>query len=314
MRDEGNDRRPVRVAAVVVNYRTPDLVVRSLQTLVAELDRDRDLAVVVDNGSGDGSAQKVRAEIAERGWRGVRLIESPTNAGFSAGNNLGIRSANAHAYFLLNSDALVRPGAVKILTDTLRSDPTIGIASPRLEWPDGTPQISCFRRHTPWSELIAASRTGPIRNLLRRWDVPISVCDEPFEPDWTSFAAVLIRREVLDQVGLLDEGFFMYYEDVDYCRRVREQGWKICHEPRARVVHLRGGSFPLDAMTDARRRRPRYYYTSRSRCFRNAFGRRGLFAANALWTLGRGIAWLRESLGEKRPHTVDRELHDVWRG
>jgi len=304
----------LRIAAIVLNYRTPALVLDCLASLVPELDPARDAIVVVDNASGDDSVELVRRGVAEHGWKGVRLVESPRNDGFAAGNNVGIRAVTAHAYLLLNSDTLVRPGAVSRLLETLDSDPRLGIVSPRLEWPDATPQISCFRLHTPWSELIYTAGTGPVRSLLARWDVPLEVADEPFEPGWTSFAAVMIRGSVFEQVGLLDEGFFMYYEDVDYCRRAAHAGWRIRHEPRARVVHLRGQTSPVKALSAARKRRPRYYYASRSRYFRNAYGRAGLLVANLFWTAGRAVAFARELVGSKESHAVERELLDIWRG
>jgi GT2 family glycosyltransferase len=304
-----------RVAAVVLNYRTPDLVVDCVESVLRALDPTRDIALVVDNASGDGSAEKIRRVLVERGWTGrVRLVEAAENAGFAAGNNVGIRAVDAEAYLLLNSDTLVRPGAVETLFAALDADPELGLVSPRLEWPDGTPQVSCFRLHSPWSELIAGSGTGPIRSLLARWDVPLAVRETPFEPEWTSFAAVMLRRETVERVGLLDEGFFMYFEDADYCRRVWRHGLRVRHIPEARVVHLRGGSSPVKALSAARKRRPRYYYASRSRFFRRAYGTAGLLAANLMWTLGRGVAGLRQVLGRKRRHTVERELLDLWRG
>jgi len=310
----GVGARPLRLAAIVLNYRTPALVLDCLASLVPELDPARDAAVVVDNASGDESAEAIRRCAAESSWKTVRVVESPRNGGFAAGNNVGIRSVSAQAYLLLNSDTLVRPGAIARLFETLEADPAVGIVSPRLEWPDETPQVSCFRLHNPTSELIYAAGTGLIRRLLERWDVPLPISDSPFEPAWTSFAAVMIRAAVLDQVGLLDEGFFMYYEDEDYCRRTRRAGWRISHEPRARVVHLRGGTSPVKALSAARKRRPRYYYASRSRCFRKAYGPAGLFAANLFYSVGRAIAWSRELVGDKLPHAAERELLDVWRG
>jgi len=304
----------LRLAAIVLNYRTPRLVLDCLETLLPQLDPARDVAVVVDNASGDGSADAIGRAISERGWKGVRLVEAERNAGFAAGNNVGIRAATAGAYLLLNSDTLVRPGAVARLLETLEANPGAGIVSPRLEWPDGTPQISCFRLHNPWSELIYAAGTGPIRKLLERWDVPLSVSDAPCDVPWTTFAAVMIRAAVLDEVGLLDEGFFMYYEDEDYCRRVGRAGWRVRYEPAARIVHLRGGTSPVKALGAERKRRPRYYYTARSRCFRKAYGPLGLFAANVLYSVGRAIAWGRERMSDKEWHAVERELLDVWRG
>lgn len=309
-RDAG---KPARIAAIVLNYRTPALVLDCVDSLLPQL-HDDDRVLVVDNASGDDSAERIARGLAERGPARVSLLQSDRNDGFSSGLNLGVRAAHARAYLLLNSDTVLRSGALDAMWAALQSDPHVGIASPRLEWPDATPQQSCFRFHTPLSELIAGSATGPIRRLLDPWDVPLPVADAPLTPDWTSFACVLVRSELLRDVGLLDESFFMYYEDVDYCRRARRAGWRILHDPRARVVHLRGQSSPVKALTAARKRRPRYYYASRAHYFRKHFGRAGALSANLLWTVGRGIAWLRESFGRKAPHTVERELLDVWRG
>jgi len=114
--------------------------------------------VVVDNASGDGSDDQVESAIRERGWSSwARLVRSPGNWGFSAGNNLGIASESADAYLLLNSDTIVRPGAVTELCSAYRNRPEVGMVSPRLEWPDGTAQNSCFRELTPLTELVNAA-------------------------------------------------------------------------------------------------------------------------------------------------------------
>lgn len=312
----GSDSTPprFRVAAVILNYRTPKLVVDCLETLQTELDPERDVAVVVDNASGDGSAERIASEVRARGWQPILLVEPGENRGFAAGNNAGIAEVDADAYLLLNSDTLVRAGAVEVLWRALEVDPARGLVSPRLEWPDESPQISCFRLHTPWSELIGGAGSGPVRRLLAWRDVPIPVSEEAFEPEWTSFAAVLIRAQSLRAVGGLDEGFFMYFEDADYCRRLRAGGWAVWHEPAARVVHLRGGSSPVKALSQAKKRRPRYYYASRERYFRNAFGGLGLLAANLMWTAGWVVASAREWLEGRPRHAVERELLDRWRG
>jgi GT2 family glycosyltransferase len=131
---------------------------------------------------------------------------------------------------------------------------------------------------------------------------------------WTSFAAVCVRGEVFEGVGLLDEKFFMYYEDVEFCRRVRRKGWRIRHEPVARVVHLRGKSSPVKKCTEERLRRPRYFYSSRKTYYRRAYGPAGPLVANLFWTLGYAVSRCREIFGKKPPHCVESELFDNWRG
>lgn len=303
-----------RIAVVIVNYRTPALVAECIDTLLPEIDPARDVVVIVDNASGDDSVECLRALVARHSGAPLRLVESARNGGFAAGNNLGIAAAPARAHLLLNSDTQVRPGAIAALWRRLQSRPEIGLVGARLEWPDGEPQISCFRLHSPGSELIASAGTEPVRRLLARYEVPLPVREEAFAPEWVSFAAVLVRSEVWDAVGLLDEGFFLYFEDVDTCRRARAAGFEVWYEPAARIVHLRGGSGPVKQLSAERKRRPRYYYAARRRYFRNAYGAAGPFLANLCWTVGRGIAWLREVLGGKTPHAVERELLDLWRG
>jgi N-acetylglucosaminyl-diphospho-decaprenol L-rhamnosyltransferase len=184
---------------------------------------------------------------------------------------------------------------------------------PRLEDPDGTAQVSCFRYRTPISEMLLAAGTGVLDRLFARWVVAIGVFDDPTETPWLSFACVLIRRRVIEQVGMMDEEYFMYFEDIDYSRRVREAGWGIVHDPRARAIHLRGGSSSVKSAMRRRARVPRYYYESRSRYFAKFYGGpAGLLLANVLWLTGRALAVLRELLRTKRPHSCAREAVDNW--
>jgi len=303
----------MRLAIIIINYRTPTLTIDCLNSLQYQLDRDQDRVIVVDNASGDGSVEQLDAAIRDRQWTTwVQLVASDVNGGFSAGNNLGIQAVIADAYLLLNSDTIVREGAIASLLQALEQHPQAGLISPRLEWPDGTPQISCFRYRSPVSELIQAAATGPITQLLHPYDVPIPVSDTPIYPEWTSFACVLIRRAVIEQIGLMDEGYFMYFDDIDYCRRARSRGWQVLYWPTARVVHLRGGSGSTKSDLAQRKRPKAYLYASRSRYFAKFYGLPGLWAANLLWLLGRSISWSRERVGHKQPHTCEREAQDIW--
>ncbi|MGC6486513.1 MAG: glycosyltransferase family 2 protein [Planctomycetota bacterium] len=310
---EASRRR--RLAVVVLNYRTPELVLACLASLEGQVDGARDAVVVVDNASGDGSADHVASELARRGWTGwARLVRSEQNGGFSAGNNLGIESVDADAYLLLNSDTVVRPGALADLLEGLASDPRVGMVSPRLEGPDGDPQRSCFRYHTPASELIRGAATGVVTRLFRSYVVSQPLDDAPALHEWTSFAAVMIKKEVFDEVGLLDDGYFMYFEDTDFCRRMRPAGWKILHWPAARVVHTRGGSSEVKSRVAARERPPAYLYASRARYFLKHYGRVGLWCANVMWSLGACVDELRALVQRRRRARCDREGADTWSG
>jgi N-acetylglucosaminyl-diphospho-decaprenol L-rhamnosyltransferase len=303
----------MRLCIVIVNYRTPGLVLDALESLTGQVDPELDQVIVVDNASGDDSADRIEHAIAARGLAAFcRVIRSPRNGGFSAGNNVGVRAAEAEYYLLLNSDTIVRERAIPTLLGEMQAHPELGIAGPRLEWPDGTPQNSCFRDHTPVSELLAAAKTGPITALLNTFEVALPVVDDVIEAEWVSFACALIRREVIEDVGLLDEGYFMYFEDSDYCRAARAAGFRIGYLPSAHVVHLRGGTSDVKARMAARRRPPRYFYASRARYFRKGYGLLGLWAANACWHVGRSVSLGRELLGHKTPHTCDKEWLDNW--
>jgi GT2 family glycosyltransferase len=306
------DRR-LRLAVVIVNYKTAKLVMQCLESLLPELAGIDARVVVVDNCSGDGSVAALEAWAAAHDPdKRVQVVAAETNGGFSAGNNTGICAADADYYLLLNSDTIVRPRAIAILLQTAERHPEAGLVSPRLEWPDGTPQESCFRYMSPLSELIGAAQTGPLTSMLKRFDVPLAVSDTMVNPDWTSFACVLVRREVVNDIGLMDDGYFMYFDDIDYCRRARAAGWGILHNPEARIVHLRGGSSPVKQRAVERKRLPRYYYASRTRYFFLAHGWVGLTLANLLWSLGRLVSKSREIVERRGPGIPDKQWLDIW--
>lgn len=307
--------RVFNLAVVIVNYRTGGLTVEALRSLAGDMeDRADRCAVVVDNASGDGSTEVIENAIAENQWQDwARLIRSPANDGFSAGNNIGIRAATADFYLLLNSDARVRPGAVERLLDAMASLPEAGLIGPRLEDEDGTPQDSSFRNLTPVTELMTSAATGPIDRLLARHRISLGVHDYLLEAEWVSFACVMIRRSVIEAIGPMDEDYFLYFEDVDYCRRARAAGWKVVTDPSARVVHLRGGTASLKTAMRERQRLPRYHYASRARYFAKFHGgRAGIALANLMWMSGRGVSLLRHMTGNRTAQTVDRQALDNW--
>ncbi len=301
----------VDLAIIVLNYRTPDLSVDCMRSLEGQIEPGI-CVVVVDNASGDGSAERLESAVAEHGWSGwATVLRSPINGGFAAGNNLGIRAIDAAAYILLNSDTVVRPGALRSLREAMRIHPDAGVIGSGLVTVQGGPDGSFFRTTSPLSELVRGANTGVVSRFLRRFDPVLPPTDQPLEPGWVGFACALIRREVIQEVGLLDDGYFMYFEDVDYCRRAREAGWKILYWPQARVVHLLGGSSQVTSRAGVRRRAPRYFYEARARYFAKFYGRPGLWLANCFWYVGRCVSLLRELFGRPASNRK-REALDIW--
>lgn len=300
------------LSVVILNYRTPALVLDLLETLRPEIDPLRHRVVVVDNASGDDSVEVLQRALAARPEPWLRLLVAPVNGGFAAGNNLGIRAQPARHYLLINSDTLVRPGALTGLLDAAQRHPDVGLVGPRLEWPDGTPQISAFTAHSPASELIQAAGIGLVTRLLRRHEVPRPLQSQAERVDWVSFACVLIKDEVIQSVGGLDEGYFMYYEDTDYCLSARRVGWGTLIEPGAHVVHLRGGSGNVKADLARRRRPARYLYASRTRYFRRHHGPLGPLRANLAWMAGHALACLRFLIDRRMPPACKAQWRDNW--
>lgn len=310
-----NDKKsPLSLATVVLNFRTPQMTIECLETIVGEhraIGNAR--IIVVDNGSGDDSPRVIAETIANRSWADlVEIIESPENLGFAGGNNLALESVYADNYLLLNSDTLVQEGSILRLLHALDRHPHVGLVGPQLEGPDGRIQQSCFRFRTPITEFLAAARTGPLSKLFASHIGTIPYREGPSEPEWTCFACCLIRGKVFEQIGYLDAGYFMYFDDIDYCRRARKAGWRVLYWPQARVVHLIGQSGPTMQLGELGKRRPRFYYAARNRYFAKSYGRVGLWVTNFCWEIGRIVSWLRERVGVKMPHTCEREACDIW--
>lgn len=286
---------------VIVNYRTAELVIDCLRSLAPQVgDLGGGRVVVVDNASGDGSADKLAAVIEREGWSAwARVLPLDRNGGFASGNNAGIRAALAWpervAYLLLlNPDTIVRTSAVRALIDFLERHPRAGIAGSLLENADGGVECSAHRVPSPWSELDSGARLGLLSRMLHRHVVSARPRSEAHPCDWVSGASLIMRRAVLEDLGLLDEGYFLYFEEVDFCCRARQAGWEVWYVPRSRVMHLEGAATGIGV---AAKRRPQYWYDSRRRFFVKRYGVFGLLLADLLWTLGRTTLLVRRMLG-----------------
>ncbi len=309
MTEENN----TRLLVVIINYKTPDLISGALESLETEINHETDKVVVVDNFSDDGSVEKISQMIIENEWSGwASLISSPVNGGFSAGNNLGIKSRSADYYLLLNSDAYVSEGAIQTMIAKMDAHPDAGIIGPAIIWEDGGIQTSCFNNATPLGEMVSTANTGPITKLLRLFgakEIAVQNAADNMRPQWISFACVMIRQEVFEQVGLMDEKYFMYYEDNDYCRMTRKKGWDICYAAGAKVIHLNKG-YSNKRLS----RLPDYVYRSRSRYFIKFYGRVGLLFANTCWIKGWVIARIRNLFRRNKQPGRPKAFWDIWKG
>jgi N-acetylglucosaminyl-diphospho-decaprenol L-rhamnosyltransferase len=282
-----------KLVVAIVNYCTPHLCIDCLASLEAETRRHPGMQVVVaDNGSPDGSGAVIKEAIEKKGWTSwARLLQLPRNGGFAYGNNAVLHEFQGgdqtpEYFWLLNSDTVVLPGATQALVDVLAANPTVGIVGSCLVDPDGTQQYSAFRFPTIASEFEASARVGIITRLLREWMVAPPRERKTARYDWLSGASMMIRREVIRDVGPMDERYFLYYEETDYCRRATAAGWACFLVEDSEVIHLVGRSTGVTDPKQRMRRRSAYWFDSRRRYFVTHYGR--LYAIAADLALGAG--------------------------
>jgi N-acetylglucosaminyl-diphospho-decaprenol L-rhamnosyltransferase len=240
-----------RVAVVIVNYNTVDLLRRCLDAVLAStVPCSLDL-FVVDNGSTDGSV----ASVSER-YPNVSLIASQRNLGFAGANNLALervmerwRRAEkppGHAVLLLNSDCFVEPNAIAVASRFLDDHPEVGVVGPKVILPDGNLDLACRRSFpTPSSafwKLSGLARWIPDSPRFARYNLTYLDPDETYEVDAVMGAFMVVRLEAIDDAGLLDDAFFMYGEDLDWCYRIKQHGWKVYYHPEAWVLHYKGAT------------------------------------------------------------------------
>ena len=225
------------LSIVIVSYNTRIDLERCLRSLTMSPPLIPHEIIVVDNQSGDGSPEMVR------GYTGVRLIETGSNPGYAAANNIGIRAGAGSHVLLLNSDTIVPPGSIDALAGVLVAHPDAAVVGPRLVNGAGQAELSFGPMLSPLAEMRqrrlvrgqargdeAAQRAIEAMTRTERW------------VDWVSGACLLVPREKAEAVGLLDERYFLYEEDVDFCAAIRAAGGRILFTPAAEVVHLRGRS------------------------------------------------------------------------
>lgn len=278
------------VLTIILNWRTAQMTLRAAEAAVAAMRGVDGAILIVDNDSQDGSFEVLTAGVQARGWD-IRVIQSGHNGGFGAGNNVGIRAglpggARPDYVYLLNSDAFPEPGAIAALRDHLDAHPATGFAGGRILGEDGALHLTAFRFPTIAGELEQAARFGPISRMLRHAIVAAPLPQQTGPVDWVAGASLMMRQKVLDQIGLFDETFFLYFEETELCLRAARAGWPTDYVVPSQVMHI--GSVSTGMKTWERT--PRFWLDSRLYYYRKTEG--ALYAAAAtLAHVAGGVIW-----------------------
>ena len=229
------------LSVIIVSYNVKPFLEQALHSIVRALEGMDSEIIVVDNGSSDGSPVLLR----ER-FPGIRLIENDENLGFSRANNQALRCAKGKVICLINPDTLVQEDTFRVCMDYLASHTGVGAVGCKILNADGTLQLSCRRSFpTPWiafTKIMGLARLFPRSRLFGRYHLTYLDPDTTAEVEALSGSFMMVRKQVVDDVGLLDEIFFLYGEDLDWCYRIRLKGWKIVYLPKTQIIHYKGRS------------------------------------------------------------------------
>jgi GT2 family glycosyltransferase len=251
------------LSIVVVNWNVKNLLRNCLQSLLNACQTTPHLTseiIIVDSASTDGSPEMVRQEFPQ-----IQLIASGQNLGYAGGNNIGAAVAQGRYIFLLNPDTVVRPDALSRMVEYLEAQPRVGALGPQLLWPDGSIQSSRRRFPTLGSLFWESTLLGqwfPHNRQIEYYHLTGRPANQPQQVDWVVGAAILLRREAWLQVGPIDQDFFMYFEETDWCHRSAAAGWETHYLPAAQVVHYEGkSSEQVVAARTLRFQRSKLHYT-----------------------------------------------------
>ncbi len=305
------------VAVVIVTFKSAQLTIESLKSVATERAGGAGLkirAIVVDNASGD--LPQIERAVAEYGWSSwVTPVLAPKNGGFAYGNSLGIErvyAAGIPSYvYLLNPDTQLRPGAIGSLVRFLETHPNAGIAGSSFETADGADWPIAFRFPTIASEVDRGLEFGVVTSLLQPWVIVKQMAQSCEPVDWICGASMMIRPAVFDAIGGLDENYFLYFEETDFCRRARRAGYATWYVPDSRVMHIGGQS---TAVTNQNYRRlPAYWFESRRRYFATSFGMSHAMAIDAVAVIAHALGIVKRALQLRRPGSVPHYVRDLVR-
>lgn len=329
----GMARNGGSVHVVILNWRSAPMTLRAAEAAVTAMAGIPGTITLVDNDSGDGSFEAMSDHAEAQSWTAderLRVLQSGRNGGFGAGNNAALRVPPHHpADFVLvvNSDAFLAPDTIGAMRDYLQAHPRVGLLGCCVMGEHGNHHTTHFRFPTAAGELEDSARTGPLSKLLRGAVVTLPMPQQAGPVDWVAGAALMIRAEVLAEVGGFDEAFFLYYEETDLCLRAARAGWPTHYLPDVHVVHIGSVSTGMRGWTLP----PDYWFASREQYYRQNHGRayavltlaahltglairrlRGLMGRpDPSFPHGQGRALIRHALAPSRPRQIFRPENDL---
>lgn len=262
------------ILTIVLNYKTAQMTIDAAAAARVAMAGLPGEIVIVDNDSRDGSFDQIRLHIEKAGWDRTRVIASPVNGGYGAGNNVGIRAGLSDGsrpdfIYIINSDAFAQPDAIRVLYDHMQANPKTAFAGSYIQGESGDRHTSTFRFPSLFSEIEGAIQFGPVTRMFRNYRVPIEDIDGTGPVDWLAGASLMMRQDVLDEIGLFDEKFFLYFEETDLCRRASMAGYQVVFVRESVVMHL--GSVSTGMKTW--QRTPDYWFDSRFYYFSKNHGK-----------------------------------------
>ena len=261
-----------KVSVIILSYNTKSLLEECLRAVYnsKNIDKEELEVIVVDNNSSDDSCEMVSKKFAQ-----ARLIKNKENIGYSAGNNAGIKIATGSYILLLNSDAVVEKDTLKTMLDFMDQNQLLGVSTCRVELPNGELDWACHRGFpTPWNAFTyfaGFERLFPKSRVFSGYHQSWKDLKKPHEVDVISGAFFLIRREIINKVGLLDERFFMYGEDIDLCYRIRQAGYRIMFNPSVKVLHHKKQSGRNKDDEEIRKQSERFFFETMELFYRKHY-------------------------------------------
>lgn len=274
------------ISIIIVSFNTKEILRNCLQSIVgAEYSRPQTEIIVVDNASSDGSIELVRKEFPE-----VKLILNQTNLGFAKANNIGIKQALGKYLLLLNSDTVIFPDTLPKMFEFMENNSRIGVSTCKVELGNGKLDPACHRGFpTPWVSFCYFTKLEklfPKIKFFSGYHEYYKDFTKPHEIDSPSGAFYFIRKKTIDEVGLLDEDYYMYGEDLDWSYRIKQRGWKIYYNPETKIIHYKKQSGRESSNNKLKKATNRYFYDTMELFYRKHYEKKYSWLVNKIMMVG----------------------------